>query len=329
MPYTDGGDLVTFSKGKSPEEHLRLLHETAQGMAYLHSRNVFHGDLKGKNVLIDGPSGHARVCDFGQSRLSSATTAVRALATPAAPIVGNVRWIAPERYDPKAEWSLEPDVFAFAMVVYEVVSGKYPFQDDDLATDDVLPMWIMGGHRPKAPVDSESFSQDLWDLVEECWDSEWKRRPSFLQVVQILSRLHTIKQDVDTGEQVEANRVADVDQETLNQFNNSLRFREPLYARSWPHSGSLHWVERLARRSRQRASCSCTTDADDQHGSSRAGASIAAIGPLTTSTPASLSTLAQPPAMSKPPAFSFAKAPSTQPPWPCLSFKHRRLNRQL
>ncbi|KAJ3370758.1 hypothetical protein GGF31_003781 [Allomyces arbusculus] len=97
MPLMENGDLSTYAKGR-PQQHLRLLHETAQGMAYLHSRSVVHGDLKANNVLVDH-GGRALVCDFG---------------------AGNVRWLAPERYKHGEKYQFEPDVFSFAMVMYEL-----------------------------------------------------------------------------------------------------------------------------------------------------------------------------------------------------------------
>ena len=107
------------------------LSDVAEGLCYLHSRNVIHGDLKGvrrsprscftsplisyqPNVLVDD-SGHARIADFGLATVTqnfdSMSVSAQRGHTP--------RWSAPEvLYGGRC--SKEADIFAFAMVMIEV-----------------------------------------------------------------------------------------------------------------------------------------------------------------------------------------------------------------
>ncbi|KNE70422.1 serine/threonine protein kinase [Allomyces macrogynus ATCC 38327] len=186
MLLMEGGDLTAYSRGKLPHEHLWLLHEVAQGMVYLHSKNILHGDLKGNNVLVDG-FGRAQVANFGQLRTLS--MASRALMFKNGS-VGNVRWIGPERYKRKAQYRLELDVFAFAMVIYEVVVGNMPFfEEHDL---DVNKDWIKDGDCPNAPTESPSYSPKLWALVDHCWAHDWTMRPTFTAIVTELNGLRAV-----------------------------------------------------------------------------------------------------------------------------------------
>ncbi|KAI9222086.1 kinase-like domain-containing protein [Blastocladiella britannica] len=182
MPLMTGGDVTDYAKTR-PHEHLRLLHETAQCMAYLHGKRIIHGDLKGNNVLVDA-HGKIKICDFGQARALSAASRASTFKNGS---IGNVRWMAPERYMRKAVYQLEPDVFAFAMVVYEVVSGLLPFQEEhDL---DVVRQWIRDGDRPDAPTTAPSYSLALWALVEQCWAQDLTKRPTFMTTVARLDQL--------------------------------------------------------------------------------------------------------------------------------------------
>ncbi|KAJ7936958.1 kinase-like domain-containing protein [Mycena leptocephala] len=56
-PYMRNGTMNNFVKNRNgtlPDRQVdKLLFETAQGLAYLHSQNIVHGDLRGGNVLID------------------------------------------------------------------------------------------------------------------------------------------------------------------------------------------------------------------------------------------------------------------------------------
>ena len=48
-----------------------MLHNVAAGMAYLHSRNYVHGDLRSPNIFV-GLDGHVKIGDFGFARLLGA-----------------------------------------------------------------------------------------------------------------------------------------------------------------------------------------------------------------------------------------------------------------
>ncbi|KAF9815260.1 hypothetical protein IEO21_04707 [Rhodonia placenta] len=107
----------------------KLVLEIALGLSYLHTRNVTHGDLKSLNVLIDVEH-HALLADFGMASVRYNVNSVRQTAPGNGVPRGSVRWMAPELLDPmlgelgKQTWQrlITPiiDVYAFAMVVYEV-----------------------------------------------------------------------------------------------------------------------------------------------------------------------------------------------------------------
>ncbi|KAI9216126.1 kinase-like domain-containing protein, partial [Blastocladiella britannica] len=182
MPLMEGGDLTKYALAY-PNEHLRLLHEAAQGMAYLHGKNILHGDLKGNNILVDA-RGTVKICDFGQARVLSAASRASTYKGASA---GNVRWIAPERYKRKANYRLEPDAFAYAMVMYEVISGNLPFHEEHEL--EVIKDFIKDGDRPDAPTTAASYSPALWALVEQCWAQDFTTRPNFVAIVARLDHL--------------------------------------------------------------------------------------------------------------------------------------------
>ncbi|KAI9159224.1 hypothetical protein H9P43_008564 [Blastocladiella emersonii ATCC 22665] len=152
MPLMEHGDLSKYAADR-PAEHVRLLTETAMGMAYLHSKDMLHGDLKANNVLVD-IYGRAQVADFGMARvISAASRSSVSVATS----LGNVRWIAPERYTYGVKLDLKSDVFSFAMLAFEVVAGKLPFYEEH--DDGIVKDWIKEGVRPAAPTGSSSYSK--------------------------------------------------------------------------------------------------------------------------------------------------------------------------
>ena len=111
------------------------LRDTADGLRYLHSCNIVHGDLKGvrdnsesrftiltsgqPNVLVDA-AGHARITDFGLAQdLDAMQSALNDQGR-------TVRWTAPEILNEEGTFSKEADVFSFAMVMIEV-HHRLPF----------------------------------------------------------------------------------------------------------------------------------------------------------------------------------------------------------
>ncbi|KAJ7862987.1 kinase-like domain-containing protein, partial [Mycena leptocephala] len=65
-PWMPRGSVLKYMADHSPSSTyaMSLLNDVIQGLMYLHSQNVVHGDLCGRNILIDH-DGHARLTDFG------------------------------------------------------------------------------------------------------------------------------------------------------------------------------------------------------------------------------------------------------------------------
>ncbi|KAJ7061023.1 kinase-like domain-containing protein, partial [Mycena amicta] len=71
-PWMENGTVVRYLKDHGRQDVDRFLYEIAQGLEYLHSRNIVHGDLRGVNILV-GPDHRACLADFGLSVFSNAS----------------------------------------------------------------------------------------------------------------------------------------------------------------------------------------------------------------------------------------------------------------
>uniref|UniRef100_K3XDE9 Protein kinase domain-containing protein n=1 Tax=Globisporangium ultimum (strain ATCC 200006 / CBS 805.95 / DAOM BR144) TaxID=431595 RepID=K3XDE9_GLOUD len=101
--YCTNGNFVTYFEKPENRRFLwtRFL-EAAQGLSYLHSKSVVHGDLKCNNILI-GNDGKAKICDFGFSFIRSQSVALSKKAQTDA-----VRWKAFECHEGLDESDLNP-----------------------------------------------------------------------------------------------------------------------------------------------------------------------------------------------------------------------------
>jgi len=101
---------------------LLMLMDVCGALRYLHgqSPSIVHGDLKGRNVLVEkwAERPHCKLIDFGLSRFKTRHT--KALG-------GTLRWMAPEVIaQPSATVASSADVFSFGRLIYLVMTGKMP-----------------------------------------------------------------------------------------------------------------------------------------------------------------------------------------------------------
>ncbi|KAG9219642.1 hypothetical protein CCMSSC00406_0006036 [Pleurotus cornucopiae] len=95
-PWMAKGSLTQYlgrrGSGLCHQRRLQIIREVASGLAYLHSKDVIHGDLSGSNILLDDAE---RVCisDFG---LATIVAQFRGTSLDSSTVSGAIRWMAPD-----------------------------------------------------------------------------------------------------------------------------------------------------------------------------------------------------------------------------------------
>ncbi|KZT67854.1 hypothetical protein DAEQUDRAFT_693396 [Daedalea quercina L-15889] len=185
-PYLKNGSLVSYLKGLPSLDSvdlLKMIHEIAKGMAYLHSKEVLHGDLKGANVLVDD-RGHCVISDFGQSEIKSEIYRLSGTPTPH----GTLRWQAPELMAGHSGLTQQIDVYAFAICCIEVLTkGALPWP---LADDDAVRHFVLKENmRPEIPLVNQKWIPLLTEIMRACWRRDPAGRPPFSKVVTDIQRM--------------------------------------------------------------------------------------------------------------------------------------------
>lgn len=131
LEHFDGHTLQNAVCGLKNREHdigwremKTYLVQIMEGVLHMHRNNVYHGDLKPENVLVDGEK--AKLIDFGCSIVSSRG----AVAGKDLPHLGTPGFMPPEAVDMAYGGTVllkDLDIWAFGCIVYYVYTGVVPF----------------------------------------------------------------------------------------------------------------------------------------------------------------------------------------------------------
>jgi eukaryotic-like serine/threonine-protein kinase len=127
MEYVEGAtlhQLLRDHKALDFSSALRVLAPLAEALDYAHQTGVIHRDIKPSNIMVQ-PDGRPKLMDFGVARLDTST------ATRTGHVLGSPSYMAPEQIlgeplTPRA------DLFSFAVVAYEALTGRRPFEGDSV-----------------------------------------------------------------------------------------------------------------------------------------------------------------------------------------------------
>ena len=150
---------------------LRMAHELARGLAYLHKQSIVHRDIKSLNVVLDRDL-HAKWCDFGLAvlKLHSTTTTKESAQS----VAGTLRWMAPELFARKtSNPSTTSDIWALGMVYFELASRQIPFSD--ARDNEQVKDFIKEATGEEVPEECESAAPAFAAIMRRCWLSRNER----------------------------------------------------------------------------------------------------------------------------------------------------------
>ena len=128
MAYIAGDNLATklLKEGvMEPGEVRQVLREVADALAYAHTRNVVHRDIKPDNILIDSDTGRAMVTDFGIARALTDQGESKLTATGMA--IGTPAYMSPEQSAGETHIDGRSDLYSLGVVGYQIACGELPF----------------------------------------------------------------------------------------------------------------------------------------------------------------------------------------------------------
>src|SRR5262245_27500571 len=192
LELVEGQTLVDLvARGPMPlDESLRLAVQIAEALQAAHEKGVIHRDLKPANIKITR-DGTVKVLDFGLAKagdvessdgdgLSNSPT-LRTLASTPGMILGTAAYMSPEQAKGR-HVDRRTDIFAFACVLYEMLTGKRAFEGEDVS--DTLAAVLRA--EPNWSALPEEVSPGLRTLIQRCLAKDRTKRVAEISAAKLV-----------------------------------------------------------------------------------------------------------------------------------------------
>jgi TolB-like protein/Tfp pilus assembly protein PilF/tRNA A-37 threonylcarbamoyl transferase component Bud32 len=181
--------------------------QVCEGLMEAHHLGVVHRDLKPQNIMVD-EDGNARIMDFGIARSLSGKG-----ITGAGVMIGTPEYMSPEQVEGK-EADQRSDIYSLAIILYEMLTGRVPFEGD-------TPFTVGVKHKSEIPRDPRELNtqipQDVSWLVLKCLEKDKVKR--YQSAEELHADLQRVEQGLPTTERVLAARKPFTSKEITVKFS--------------------------------------------------------------------------------------------------------------
>jgi serine/threonine protein kinase/tetratricopeptide (TPR) repeat protein len=146
------GATLRDAPALSLEDVIKTASQICDALDHAHTNGIIHRDLKLENIFLT-QTGKIKLVDFGLARSTEAPHITQEGA-----IVGTFAYIAPELIQGQPA-SAQSDLYAFGVMLYELVTGRVPFTGDNLMT-------IISQHLHVTPVPPSTYNANISPALE-------------------------------------------------------------------------------------------------------------------------------------------------------------------
>ena len=187
--YVNGGQMLDYiiSHGRLKEKQARKFgRQIASALDYCHRNSIVHRDLKIENILIS-KTGDIKIIDFGLSNLFSPKSHLKTFC-------GSLYFAAPELLQARQYTGPEVDIWSFGIVLYVLVCGKVPFDDQSMPQLHAkikkgvvdYPTWLSPGKQVESATSLICFANycvECRNLISRMLVTDPKQRASLSEIL--------------------------------------------------------------------------------------------------------------------------------------------------
>ncbi|HXF42415.1 MAG TPA: protein kinase [Pyrinomonadaceae bacterium] len=178
MQWVDGKNVRQLVNGRplDVKSALSIAIQVTDALAYAHSKNIIHRDIKAGNVMVT-PSGQVKILDFGLAKLledetvrdEGDKTEITELGIP----YGTATYAAPEQARGERA-DARSDIFSTGVLLYELLTGIWAFQGKTVI--DVRHQVLYGTPKPLSEMRKDEFPPQLQQILDKALQKDPKDR---------------------------------------------------------------------------------------------------------------------------------------------------------
>ncbi|MCD0458260.1 protein kinase domain-containing protein [Roseiconus lacunae] len=205
MEYVPGQSLLELLQRHGPlppSRAIEVIRQIVSGLSHLHCKGIIHRDIKPSNVLVnlsdseiatlyqpDCPEplapGAVKLSDLGLARFIRQTESMELTRTNT--IIGTPRYLAPEQFSDRNDWTPASDVYSVGAMMFELITGRPPIQAESF-------LELAEKHAQQSLPSLRSIASEVDELVARLVDRALSKHPGhrFSDAAELLAEVDAI-----------------------------------------------------------------------------------------------------------------------------------------